>query len=195
MALPLAQKGADVTALELAPSLARRIRERSAGVDTLSVVEADMADFTIGERFGCIFSVRSSFFHLGTVERQIRCIRSAADHLRDEGLLVLDCFVPDLELLRLGSRVQMSEWSADGVVLRAIVGDRVTQKMTYREVRLLSGAVPQVLPAEQRFCWPSEMDVMAMAAGLELVERHADYRGTAFAATSPRHVSVYRRCS
>lgn len=193
IAIPLARRGLDVTALEIAPALVARLREQVGEAPGLQVVAADMAEFSLPSRFGCVLAVRSSFFHLGTMERQIRCLETIARHLDDEGTLVLDCFVPDLELLRTGERVQMTGWSGDGVEIRACSADLVTQRMIYRELRLKDGAAPRVLPVEQRFCWPSELDAMARAAGLRLQERWADYSRTPFTAASKRHVSVYGR--
>ena len=43
-----------------------------------------------------------------------------------------------------------------------------------------------------RYSWPSELDLMARNAGLELTERYADWDRRPFASTSPSHISVYR---
>ncbi|SIO88655.1 hypothetical protein [Nocardiopsis sp. JB363] len=49
---------------------------------------------------------------------------------------------------------------------------------------------PEVLgPAVDRL---AELDLMAHIAGFALESRHADWRGGAFVAESPSHVSVYR---
>jgi enoyl-CoA hydratase len=43
-----------------------------------------------------------------------------------------------------------------------------------------------------RYVWPSELDLMARLAGMELESRHADWTGTPFTSQSRSHVSVYR---
>jgi hypothetical protein len=44
-----------------------------------------------------------------------------------------------------------------------------------------------------RYCWPSELDLMARLAGLRLRERAAGWRGEPFTDASAQHVSIYER--
>jgi len=192
VAIPLARTGIPVTALEISSGLASQLREAAGALD-LNVVEADMAAFQLPRQFRIVYAVRSTFFHLGTQERQVRCLQISEQHLAPGGLLVLDCFVPDLHLLQRQSEVTLNGYADDAVELRACSVDPVEQRIVYREIRLTSNAPTRVLPVEQRFCWPSELDLMARYAGLELQSRTADFIGTAFSSACRRHVSVYRR--
>jgi len=47
-------------------------------------------------------------------------------------------------------------------------------------------------PVAIRYSWPSELDLMAVQAGLQLTERYADWNRGPFGSTSGGHVSVYR---
>ena len=44
-----------------------------------------------------------------------------------------------------------------------------------------------------RYTWPSELDLMARIAGLELRERWSDWQRHPFTAASRSHVSVWQR--
>lgn len=44
-----------------------------------------------------------------------------------------------------------------------------------------------------RYVWPSELDLMAQLAGMELEGRYAGWSREAFTADSESHVSVWRR--
>jgi hypothetical protein len=44
-----------------------------------------------------------------------------------------------------------------------------------------------------RYCWPSELDLMARLAGLILEDRWADWQRSPFTDDSAGHVSVWRR--
>jgi hypothetical protein len=44
-----------------------------------------------------------------------------------------------------------------------------------------------------RYVWPSELDLMARIAGLELRERWSDWRREPFTSESGKHVSVWRK--
>ena len=41
--------------------------------------------------------------------------------------------------------------------------------------------------------WPSELDLMAQLAGMQLEHRWADWHRNEFTADSPSHVSVWRK--
>jgi hypothetical protein len=57
----------------------------------------------------------------------------------------------------------------------------------------LSDAGVRLYPANHRYAWPAELDLMARLAGLHLEHRWADWRRAPFTDTSTAHVSVYRR--
>jgi hypothetical protein len=50
-----------------------------------------------------------------------------------------------------------------------------------------------VLPVEVRFAWPSELDLMARLAGLELEDRFGWYDLRPFNERSTSHMSIYRK--
>ena len=50
-----------------------------------------------------------------------------------------------------------------------------------------------MLPTRLRYAWPSELDLMAQLAGLQLRERYESFERRPFTATSQSHVSVYGR--
>src|SRR5215207_3867766 len=102
-----------------------------------------------------------------------------------------ECFVPDLTRYDRGQRVEAlavtEEYATIEVVRHYAVAQRVrTQKITFdsQGVRLH--------PVALRYCWPSELDLMAEKAGLRLHERYADWDRRPFASDSASHVSVYR---
>jgi hypothetical protein len=53
----------------------------------------------------------------------------------------------------------------------------------------------RVFPVVHRYAWPSELDLMARLAGMDLENRWADWRGSAYGAHATNHVSVYRLAS
>ena len=48
-------------------------------------------------------------------------------------------------------------------------------------------------PVLIRYAWPAELDAMAHAAEMKLVERWEDWAKTPFSSESGRHISVYDR--
>ena len=69
--------------------------------------------------------------------------------------------------------------------------DPVAQRIFRQRVRFLEGDKVCMFPVAMRYCWPSELDLMAELAGLRRRERYADWSRRLFDAASSRHVSVY----
>jgi hypothetical protein len=69
--------------------------------------------------------------------------------------------------------------------------DRAAQRVFRQRIRFLEGNRVGMFPVAMRYCWPSELDLMAALAGLRYRERYADRSRTPFGSSSGRHISVY----
>lgn len=103
VAWALAQAGFEVVLLDLsATMLAEAERKRPASPpearQRVRMVEADMADFDLGETFGLAICPFRSFQTLLTPDEQRSCLDTTHRHLRPGGLLIVDLFDPRLDL-------------------------------------------------------------------------------------------------
>jgi SAM-dependent methyltransferase len=62
--------------------------------------------------------------------------------------------------------------------------------VTYQRMTFDSGGIT-MRPLRLRYCWPSELDLMAQLAGMRLRDRYQDWDGSPFTAESQQHISVY----
>lgn len=103
--IPVAQASIDVVGIDSSPAMLDRFRERLADVDAdvqerITLVEADMRDFELGEeRFNLVYCPFRSFLHLMTVEDQMACLETVRRHLRPDGRFALNFFQPSLEVI------------------------------------------------------------------------------------------------
>ena len=70
--------------------------------------------------------------------------------------------------------------------------DPVAQTLDYQRVFVTEQGT-RLAPLAMRYAWPSELDLMARLAGLELRERWGWWDRSPFTAESTSHVSVYAR--
>lgn len=89
VALRLAQKGANVTGLDLSLDLLAIARGKSVGVPNIRWVQGDMRTFEIGEKFGLIMIPGHSFQFMLTPDDQVACLENIKRHLLENGLLVV----------------------------------------------------------------------------------------------------------
>ena len=191
IAIPLAAKGVAIHGIDASAAMVEKLRSKPGAAD-IDVTLGDFAAFELQERFSLAYVVFNTFFALLTQDDQVRCFGSVADHLAPAGRFLLECFVPDLGRFDRGQRVSVTEIEDDAVRLEATLHDPVSQRVKSRIVRLTESG-SRFYPLQARYCWPSELDLMARLAGLELEYRWGGWNEEPFTAASGQHVSVYRK--
>jgi SAM-dependent methyltransferase len=189
IALPLRERGVDVHGIDASSEMIALLRQKPGG-DDIPVTMGDFADVSVDEAFSVIFVAFNTFFALLTQEDQLRCFRNAAAHLAPDGVFIIEAFVPDLSRFDRGQRVSSSRVESDEVALEASVHDAACQRVDTTHVFLSHEGV-ELCPLKIRYAWPSELDLMAMLAGLRLRERWAGWEKEPFSSESGLHVSVY----
>ncbi len=152
----------------------------------------DMSDVAIAGEFDLVFLVFNTLFNLTTQNDQARCFGNVARALTARGVFVVEAFVPDLAHFVDRERVRTVAVTFDSAFLEASVHDPVPQTINYRYI-ILNRAGARLTPLPIRYAWPSEIDLMARLAGLQLRHRWGGWDRAAVTAASPRHVSVYGR--
>ena len=192
IALPLAATGLTVDGIDISPAMVVKLRAKPGG-DQISVTMGDFADVPVPGTYRLIFVVFNTLFNLLIQEDQVRCFENVAAHLTDDGVFVVEAFVPTyLHRLRDDQYVDAEAIGVGEVRLDVGRHDPVTQMLDESHV-VLSPEGVRLFPIVCRYAWPSELDLMARIAGLRLHGRWAGWDGEPFNATSARHVSVYGR--
>jgi SAM-dependent methyltransferase len=189
VALPLHQAGVRVEGIDASPAMVDRLRTKPGG-DRIPVTLGDFADVDVEGHYTLVYVLFNTFFALLTQEEQIRCLQNVTAHLRPSGVFVIEVFVPDLTRYQRGQSLRTVHVGGDHVRIDAVQLDPVRQQITGQQVVLAEQGI-RLFPVKLRYAWPTELDLMARLAGLQLRDRWADWQNTAFTAESGKHVSVY----
>jgi Methyltransferase domain len=187
IALPLAERGVRVAGIDNSEAMLSRLREKP-GAARIDARVGDMAATRVDGEFSLVYLVFNTIFNLTTQDGQVACFANAAAHLGEGGRFVIEARVPELQRLPLGQTVL--PWRADPGGMSYYVYDVVTQRLSGQHYLFDDGRV-EASPIEMRYAWPSELDLMARLAGLELEHRWGGWRRQPFTHLSPAHVSVY----
>jgi SAM-dependent methyltransferase len=183
----LARRGLDATALDRSPAMCARAGDLAAAAGVgLTVVQADMRDFSLPGRFDLAVTMLNSLCHLLTLDDMIQHLASVARHLVPGGVYIAELAHPADYLS--AERRTSSEWSSDvpdGTVSVRWGGgkdeiDPITQvtrehvSVTYRKrggaVRTVTDVVPN------RFWSATEMAAaLRLAGGLVLAASYGDF--------------------
>ena len=191
VALPLLRQGVKVHGIDASPAMLDKLRRKPGGQDII-VTLGDFADVPVEGVFNLIYVVFNTFFALLTQEDQVRCFERVAEHLSDDGVFVIEAFVPDMTRFDRGQSLRVVTMGDDIVRLDATQIDVWNQQLVSQHIHLSSKGV-SLYPVKLRYTWPSELDLMAQIAGLHLQHRWQSWDGAAFSADSGKHISVYGR--
>jgi len=189
VALPLRQAGVDVHGIDASDAMVERLRAKPGGAD-IPVTMGDFTDFSLGKRFGLVYVVFNTFFGLLTQDAQVSCMRAVARHLDDDGVFVMEAFLPDPARFERGQRVSAIRVEPDAVALEISKHDALAQRTDSQHVVMQSDGV-RLYPVKIRYAYVSELDLMAKLAGMRVRERWADWDRTPISGESPKHVSVW----
>ncbi len=140
-----------------------------------------------------MFVVFNTFFATLSQREQVATFANVAGMLRPGGRFVIEAFVPDVTRFVRGQRCEVVTLDVDEVYLDVSTYDPLTQRVNASHIRLRSGEPVELWPVSLRFAWPSELDLMAQLAGLDLEARHGGWCGEPFTAASGGHVSVWAK--
>ena len=189
LALPIAAGGLEVHGIDASHEMVSRLRAKPGG-DRIPVKMGDFADVGVSGEYSLIFVAFNTFFALLTQEDQIRCFRNVAAHLSQDGVFVIEAFVPDLQRFSRNQRLSVEAIDQNQVRIEASEHDPVKQQVKSRHI-VLSEQGTKFYPLRIRYAWPSELDLMARLAGLVLRDRWGGWNQEPFSASSGSHISVY----
>jgi ubiquinone/menaquinone biosynthesis C-methylase UbiE len=192
IALPLAASGIRVDGIDLSPDMVAQLRAKPGG-EQISVTVGDMTEVELAGKYRLVYIVANSLFNVLSQEGQVRCFENVARHLAQDGVFVVEAFVP-MFLYRLedDQYVHAEAIEVGEVRLDVARHDPVRQLLDESHV-VLSREGVRLNPIVTRYAWPAELDLMARIAGLRLSERWGGWKGEPFTGASSTHVSVYAR--
>lgn len=195
LAIPLAERGLDVWAVDASAAMIDRLRAKPGGDQVHAVVD-DMSELTAPEldagRFDIVLCAFNTLFNITDTDGQRRCLTRVRQLLAPDGLAVIEAFVPPPggERDAAVGAVEPRHIGLDEVVLTVSRLDPATRTITGQHVQITETGV-RLRPWVLHYASPSELDALAAESGLRLVERHAGWRGEEFTPDAETHVTVY----
>lgn len=190
VALPLAAFGVPVSGVDASEAMVAKLRAKPGG-DRIPVAIGDFADVPVDGRFALIFVVYNTFFALVDQASQQRCFERVASRLATGGSFVIQAFVPDLTRFVRHQHVEVRHVGLDAVMLSVSRHEPAAQRVESLFLWLRADGT-RTWPVRLRYSWPSELDLMARLAGLDLEHRWGGWHEEPFTDDSLQHVSVYR---
>jgi SAM-dependent methyltransferase len=195
--IPLAERGVDVTGLDVAPQMIERAKFK-AGHAPVRWVVADARSFSLGKQFALIYTAGAVFQHLLTRPDQEAMLARVREHLLPGGHFVMDVgFRHPRYLIDLPDAVEWYTYTdARGRTVQVSGTDHFdhlkqlwTQTM-YPRVQDEPGAGP-LPPVELvlRYLMPQEMEALLHHNGFAILARYGGWEGSP--QTDECHTHIY----
>ena len=165
VALPLAERGIDVEGIEASAAMVAQLRAKPGG-EAIPVVVGDMADVPVTGPSAWPTWSSTPCSTCPAQQRQVDCFRNVAKVLAPGGPFVIECFILDLTIFDRGQRVATRGLTEDSVRMEFLRHDPVAQAVTLPAGDPFDPSGIRMRPLRLRYCWPSELDLMAQLAGL-----------------------------
>lgn len=172
LGLGLAERGIEVHGIDASEVMVARLRDKPGG-GAIPVTIGDFADVNVDGSFTLVFVAFNTFFALTTQNDQVRCFHNVARHLTDNGVFVIEAFVPDLGRFDGGQMVRALRVTGELVDLEASTHDAATQTVTSQHV-VISEEGLRLQPVHLRYAcrvsstsWPVWPDSRCVSGGLD----------------------------
>lgn len=191
LAFVLADAGYDVTGIDASPAMLEVLRER----DTEGRIDARLGDFTrdrVDGEFDLAMVMVNTLFFATSLDEQIAVFRAAHDALSADGVFLVETFSPSVYHAQRAPLVQMRQLDATTVMVEQYTVEPTAQLLV-AEHTVLGRGEPFTFTHVLRYAFPFELDAVARAAGMELVERSATWQGAPYVDGMGRCLSLYRK--
>jgi SAM-dependent methyltransferase len=197
ISLALIKAGLEVVGIDTSLAMLRQLRSKA--VDQLSSTERarlhycqmDMCAFAFNVRFGFILCPFSAFFYLLDYASQVNVLAAIRSHLVQNGLFLLDIFIPDLKIMALPTGYIFHDYErtlADGRILRRT---KTIHKTATLNVNFITrhyvfldqtGREIQTITTEQRihYHFPGELKSLLEQNGFDVIKILADFQNQAY---------------
>jgi len=190
LALPLAEAGFTLHGIDISEPMLEQFRQKP-GAEQVNAVHGDMTSVHVCSEASLVYLVFNTIMNLRTQGEQVACFANAAAHLARGGRFLVETMVPELRHLPPGETVRPFDVSSHHLGFEEYV-DLVNQISISHHYHIDGDRVRTNSPAF-RYVWPSELDLMAQLAGLDLESRWANWQCEPFSGESRSHVSVWRK--
>ncbi|CRK56203.1 Methyltransferase SCO0408 [Alloactinosynnema sp. L-07] len=197
VAVPLSERVGEVVGVDSSPEMLDVLRA-AVGDRPVAAVHADIRDYTDGRSYGLVYCVCGTLSMLLDPEEQRRAVKAAARRLAPGGRLVIETHNPAIaEALNQGKPRDsfFVPYPAPDTGLLSYSTVDLDNRLWHLAHIFFDDGRARVAAELSRLTTAEETDHYARSAGLELVDRHADFWGNPFTGAEPMTVSVYRAAS
>jgi SAM-dependent methyltransferase len=189
LAFPLADAGLTVHGVDASEGILAKLTER----DAEGRIETSVCDFTEelpeGE-FDVVLIGLNTLFMVPDRDKQIDALRLMRSRLGEKGIAIAETYDPWYYHRQTEARVDVHHIGPTEIMIDTSYVSRKDQQVIIVHT-VLDGGAPRKVLEMSRYAWPSELELMARAAGLTVREQWGGWNREPVMPDSKRYVWVF----
>jgi len=195
----LQQKDVDISGLDASAEMLGAAKTRASKKRLESnLINADMRQFDLDQKFLLIFVAGNSFQHLSSAEDIESILSSVKRHLDSDGRFIVEVFNPSLQLLTRDPQVRylVGEYKTDNgwiVIEENVFYEPATQiNNVHWHYRNQWAKEEQTVTFTMRQFFPQELDAILKSNGFRIEHKFGDFDQSDFTDKSPKQIIIAR---
>ncbi|MEF8833107.1 MAG: class I SAM-dependent methyltransferase [Candidatus Thermoplasmatota archaeon] len=203
--IPLAEKGFEITGLDISESMLERAREKLSKKEVdIELIKGDMRDFSLDKTFDTILLPANTLQVLIELEEYESLFSNVHQHLSQEGRFIFEIFNPDFEILT-DSLDEASDEESEVIEYEDPYGNgkvKVTEKRDYDPTThilnldwfyYINDELEVVKDWELRILFPKEIDALLRYNGLNVEKKYGDFDCSEFSKDSATQIIICKK--
>ena len=197
LTIPIAKDRYDICGVDYTPSMLEQARAKASEANLeIDFIEADIRSLNLQEKFDLIFIPFNSIHHLYKNEDLFKALEGVKNHLKEEGLLLLDCFNPNIQYIvesEKGENVVAEYTTSDGrevLIKQTMRYENATQINRIEWHYFINGEFHSVQNMDMRLFFPQELDSYLEWAGFSLIHKFGCFEEEIFSDESEKQIYV-----
>lgn len=191
LALRLARLGHQVTGVDISKAMLDQLRSKDPD-GLVHIEQRDMTNLDDLGSFSLIFAAFNGIFGLQSAADQAKLFQAWATALGPGGLLVIEAHVPSAKGLATSGSLHLVSMNESSVRLEVMQLREYEQCLDIQLIDLREDGI-KFYPSSLRYAYRSEMELMAAAAGLTVVEALASWSGSQVGPGGNPGLMVYQK--
>ncbi|MFY0631753.1 MAG: class I SAM-dependent methyltransferase [Flavobacteriaceae bacterium] len=197
LTLPIAKEGYNITGVDITFTMLEEAKTKAleAGLE-IEFIQADIRTLDLSEKYDLIFIPFNSIHHLYQNEDLFQAFKAVKNHLKENGLFLLDCYNPNIQYITEGEKEQktIAEFTTkDG---RDIL---IKQKMRYENKTqinriewhyYINNEFDSIQNLDMRMYFPQELNSYLEQNGFTIIHKFGNIEEDTFNDDSEKQIFV-----
>ncbi|BAO77250.1 class I SAM-dependent methyltransferase [Winogradskyella sp. PG-2] len=200
LTLPIAKDGYAICGVDYTASMLEQAKAKAAEEKLdIKYIEADIRTLDLPDKYDLIFIPFNSIHHLYKNEDLFKALSVVKNHLKNEGLFLLDCFNPNIKFIieREKEQKEIADYTTkDGrnVLIKEIMTyENKTQINRIEWHYYINGVFDSIQNLDMRLFFPQELDAYLKWNGFNIINKFGSFDDDPFNDKSDKQIFVCQK--